>query len=112
MNAAQPRQRNLVLLALLLAAVPAVFALAFVRVAPNRLVTGEAVMLLGLASPARHALWLPAAVLVLALFAPAARWVHAAVSVAAALLLTALFWLAGDEAARQSAVLSKVAFAT
>jgi len=100
---AAPRVRNRVLGVLVLAALPAVGALAFVRVAPNRLVTGEAVTLLGLMSEARHALWLPAAVLMFAVFAPAARWVHATVLVASAGLLAALFWIAGSEAALQSA---------
>jgi osmoprotectant transport system permease protein len=106
---AQPHQRHRVLLVLLLTALPAVFALAFVRVAPNRLVSGEAVALLALTSPLVHALWLPALALVLALFAPAARWVHAAVALASALLFALLLALAGDEAARQSAALPSLA---
>jgi osmoprotectant transport system permease protein len=88
-----------VLLALVVAAGLAAVGLAFVRVAPNRLVTGQAVALMDLASPLKHALWLPAAVFVLALAMPAKRWVHAAVALAAALALALLTALAGHEAA-------------
>jgi osmoprotectant transport system permease protein len=91
---------NPVLLLLVAAAVPAVLAMAFVRVAPNRLLSGEALTLFDLAADARHLLWLPAAVLVGAVFRPAARAVHVAVALAATLLLALLFWLAGSEAAR------------
>jgi osmoprotectant transport system permease protein len=109
MTEGAPRLRHRVLLLLLLAALPAVFMLAFVRIAPNRLVSGEGVALIDLMSGARHALWLPALPLAIALFAPAVRAVHAAVAVAAALLLAGLCWLAGDEAAsRQSAAASSL----
>jgi osmoprotectant transport system permease protein len=102
---AAPLVRNRVLLLLVAAAVPAVLALAFVRVAPNRLVSGEAVSVLTLTSPLRHTLWLPALALAVAAFAPPRRGVHIAAAIAAALLLAALFALAGDEAARQSSAL-------
>ena len=39
----------------------------------------------------------------LAVFAPAARWAHATVLAASALLLAVLFWVAGNEAVLQSA---------
>src|SRR5688572_1311771 len=94
--------RHRVLWLLVLAALPAVFMLAFVRIAPNRLVSGEGVTLLALMSGARHLLCLPTAALVLAMYAPSTRAVHAAVAVAAAVLLAGLCWLAGDEAVRQS----------
>ncbi len=100
---AAPWVRNRVLGTLVLAALPAVGVLAFVRVAPNRLLTGEAITLLGLLSEARHALWLPAAVLMLGVFAPAARWAYASVLAASALLLAVLFYVAGNEAVLQSA---------
>ena len=54
-----PIVRNRVLLVLVLAALPAALGLAFVSVAPNRLVSGSGVPLYGLTSAGRHALWLP-----------------------------------------------------
>lgn len=104
--------RHRVLAVLMLAALPALFALAFVNVAPNRLVSGSGVPLVALAGethPGLGALAAMLAGLVLAVFAPAARWVHAGVAIAAALLLVGLAWLAGAEAARQSASLSSLA---
>lgn len=92
--------RNRVLLVIVLASLLAATGLAFVSVAPNRLVSGTGVPLHGLTSTGRHALWLPAVALLLAAFAPPARWIHAGVAVAAALLLAALLWLAGDAAAQ------------
>lgn len=103
---AAPIVRNRVLLLLLLVALPALFALAFVSVAPNRLVSGTGVPLLGLANEGRHALWVPVVLLALAACTPPARWLHAAVAVIAALSLAGLWWLAGSEAARQAALLS------
>jgi osmoprotectant transport system permease protein len=96
--------RHRVLLVLLLAALPALLGLPFVRVAPNRLVSGSGVAWSELMSPARVALLVPLLVLLgLALAASATRRVQALVAVTAALLLATLCWLAGDEAARQSA---------
>jgi osmoprotectant transport system permease protein len=106
---AAPSVRNRVLLLLLLVALPALFALAFVSVAPNRLVSGTGVPLVGVANEARHALWVPVVLLALATFTPSARWVHAGVAVVASLLLAGLWWLAGSEAARQSALLPGLA---
>jgi osmoprotectant transport system permease protein len=106
---ALPIVRLRVLLVLLLAALPAVLWLAFVSVAPNRLVSGAGVSLVELMGGLRHALWLPVALLVAAVFAPASRAVHAAVAVATALLLAGLCWLAGNEAALQSTTLSTLA---
>jgi osmoprotectant transport system permease protein len=101
---------NRVLALLVLAAVPAVLMLAFVRVAPNRLVTGDALMLLDVTSTAaRYALLAPTAVLALAVFTRPSRRLHALVACAAALLLTLLFWLAGGLAASQAAALSGLA---
>ena len=79
--AARPIVRNRVLLLLALAAWPAVFALAFVRIAPNRLVTGEGVTLAALAGG-----WIALpllAVTALAVFAPPTRARHGAVAIAA-----------------------------
>ncbi len=100
---------NRVLLTIVLAALVAAFGLAFVSVAPNRLVSGNGVPLHGLMSVGRHALWLPAALLLFAAFVPPARWLHSAVAVAAALLLAGLLWLAGSVAAQQSSALSPLA---
>jgi osmoprotectant transport system permease protein len=91
---------NRVLLLLVAVAVPAVLWLAFVRIAPNRLVSGQAVALFELASPWRHALWLPAAVLVVAVFMRSSHALHAAVVAAAAFALALLCGLAGDAAAQ------------
>jgi osmoprotectant transport system permease protein len=99
--------RHRVLLVLLAAALPALLGLAFVRVAPNRLVTGSGVAWFDLLSPGRLVLLIPLlALLALALAAPAARWMHTLVGAASALLIAALCWLAGDEATRQSAALA------
>jgi osmoprotectant transport system permease protein len=101
------RQRVLGLL--LLAALPTLFTLDFVRIAPNRLLTGTGVPLAALANEARHWLWPPALALLLGVLAPARRRVHAAVAVAATLLLAGLTWLAGREALQQSQALSSLA---
>ena len=101
--------RNRVLAVLLVAALCAAFGLAFVTVAPNRLVSGTAVLLHGLMVAAPWAMWSAAAVLVGAVFVPPTRVVHAAVLVAATLMLAEIVWLAGSEAARQSAALSALA---
>lgn len=100
-------RRHRVLVTLLLAAMPVLLAMAFVRVGPNRLVSGQGVAWSELLSPARWALLIPLLVLwVLALAAPAVRQVHGLVAAVAAGLLAALCWLAGDEAVRQSAALA------
>ncbi len=104
-----PAVHNRVLLVLVLAALLAAFTMPFVSVAPNRLVSGTGVALHALMSAGRHALWLPAALLLLAAFTPPARWLHAGVAIVGSLLLAGLLWLAGDEAARQSAALSALA---
>jgi osmoprotectant transport system permease protein len=106
---AAPIVRNRVLLTLVLAAIAAALGLAFVSVAPNRLVSGNGVPLRALMASGGHLLWLPAALLVLAVFVPATRWTHAMVAVAASLLLAGLAWLAGREAAAQAALLSSLA---
>ncbi len=96
--------RNPVLLLLVLLALPpAVFGLAFVSVAPNRLVTGVGLALAEVMRPEHRALGLPAALLALAVFMPTSRGLHAAVAVAAALLLAGLVWLAGSVAVSPSA---------
>ncbi len=99
--------RHRVLRVLLVASLPALLWLALVRVAPNRLVSGSGVAWSELMSPARTAVIAPwLLLLALALLAPATRQVHALVALVSALLLAMLCWLAGDEAARQSAALA------
>ena len=100
--------RNRVLGVLLLAALATAFGLAFVSVAPNRLVSGAGLPLHGLTTSGAQLMWLPTALLGLAVFAPATRLVHALVAIAASLLLAGLAWLAGREAAAQAAALSSL----
>jgi osmoprotectant transport system permease protein len=90
---------NRVLLVLVVSAVAAVSTLAFLTVAPNRLVNGTAIQLAQVAAPWRHVMLLPAAVLVLGIFLPQRRGTHVAVAAAAALLLFGGSWLAGAYAA-------------
>ena len=101
--------RNRVLALLVAAALPAVFGLAFVSVAPNRLVSGIGVPLHGMIGEGRHLLWLPAVLLAGAVFMPATRLLHALVAFTSSLSLAGLLWLAGREAALQSAALSSLA---
>jgi osmoprotectant transport system permease protein len=95
--------RNRVLFVLVLAALGAAVGLAFVSVAPNRLLSGTGVALSGLLVGWRLALLGPALVLGAAVFMPSARATHAAVALAATLLLAGWVALAGDEATRLSA---------
>jgi len=76
--------------------------LAFLTVAPNRLVSGTAIPLAQISDPLRDVLLLPTAVLVLGVFLPQRGRTHVAVAVAATLLLFFLAWLAGAEAARRA----------
>src|SRR5688572_19903198 len=75
------------------------FALAFVTHAPNRLVSGQAVSLLVAAAGAQALALLPGLFLLAAPFLPQIRATHAAMAVAAASFLVALWWLAGAHAA-------------
>ncbi|MES2959995.1 MAG: ABC transporter permease [Pseudomonadota bacterium] len=104
-----PFIRNRVLLVLLLAAVLAAAGLAFVSVAPNRLVSGVGVRLHALTAPEVPLLWLPLAALVLGMLAPPTRLTQALVAAAAAIGLAGLTWLAGREAALQATQLSGLA---
>lgn len=97
---------NRVLAVLLLGGVATALGLAFLSVAPNRLVSGTGLGLGTLLGPAEGVLGLPLAGLVLAVLVPPSRAIHAAVVFAAALLLAGLVWLAGAEAARLSGVSS------
>jgi len=92
--------KNRVLLVLVACAAASAWGLAFLTVAPNRLVTGTAIPLAQVFDPRRDLLLLPAAVLVLGVFLPQRQRTHAAVAVAATLLFFGLTWLAGAYAAR------------
>ena len=98
--------RNRVLCMLVLAALSAAVGLAFVTVAPNRLVSGTAVPLQALMGLAPWGWWALPAILLAAVFVPATRLTQAVVALTAALLLAAWLWLAGSEADRQSAASS------
>jgi osmoprotectant transport system permease protein len=78
--------RNRVLGLLVIGAIGAALSLAFVTVAPNRLVSGSAVALQSLMVAAPWGLWAAAAVLVIAVFVQATRLIQVAVALAAALL--------------------------
>lgn len=106
-----PRVHNRVLLVLVLGAVAAATGLAFVTVAPNRLVSGTGVSLWELAVAGPTGLWLAAVVIGVAIsaaisaaaFLPSTRPIHGAVLVLATGLLWGWLWLAGHEAAARSA---------
>ncbi len=100
--------KNRVLLVLVIGGALAAWGLAFLTVAPNRLVSGTAIPLAQISDPVRDVLLLPAAVLVLGVFLPQRGRTHVAVAVAATLLLFCLAWLAGAHAAR----LAETAIAT
>ena len=91
---------NRVLLVLAVGALAAAWGLAFLTAAPNRLVTGTAISLAQTAGAWGSLLLLPAAVLVAGIFLPQRQRTHAAVAIAATLLLFGLTWLAGVHAAR------------
>ena len=91
---------NRVLLVLAVGALAAAWGLAFLTVAPNRLVTGTAISLAQIAGAWGSLLLLPATVLVLGIFVPQRQRTHAAVAIAATVLLFGLTWLAGVHAAR------------
>ncbi len=104
-----PVVRNRVLCVLVLAALAAALGLAFVSAAPNRLVSGTGIPLHRLTTSGGALLALPAALLMLGVFAPVTRLTHATVAVAASLLLAGLAWLAGREASAQASQLSSLA---
>jgi osmoprotectant transport system permease protein len=102
--------RNRVLFVLLLAALAAVFALAFVGFAPNRLASGRAVPLTEAASGAGLALViLCGAVLVAACGAPQSRAIHLAALAAALAPVILLPLLAGAAADRLVATATPIA---
>jgi osmoprotectant transport system permease protein len=102
-----------VLLLLWLAAAAAASGLAFLRVAPNRLLSGTGVGGFEVlhAAPASWTLAFVgcAAVVGIAAFVPPGRRSHGAVLLVAGLWVSALLLLAGDEATRRAAVLPDIA---
>ena len=105
--------RNRVLAVLVILAIVAAWGLAFLTVAPNRLVSGTAIPLSQVSEPWRAVLLVPSLVLLLAVFLPQRRNTHAAVAVAATLLLFGLVWLAGAHAARlaeSASPITRIAF--
>ena len=100
---------NRVLLLLWCAAAGAAFGLAFITVAPNRLVSGVGFALPALPPQATSVLVVPAAFWLLASFMAPRRLTHSLTMLAAVWLFTGLVWLAGGEATRQSAELSNIA---
>jgi osmoprotectant transport system permease protein len=87
--------------------------LAFLSLAPNRLLSGTGVglaeVLRGAPAAWSMALIVPALVVGLAVFTPPRRRGHAAVLMAAALWIAALVALAGAEASRRAATLPEIA---
>ncbi|HSE79297.1 MAG TPA: ABC transporter permease [Alphaproteobacteria bacterium] len=91
--------RNRVLLVLVMAGLLAALGLAYLTHAPNRLVSGEPIALLAAARGADLLALIPAIVLLLGPFLPQRPTVHVLIAISAAMLLVALFWVAGAQAA-------------
>jgi len=91
--------RNRVLLVLAIAGLAGGLELAFLREAPNRLLSGAPILLAETLHGARALTLLPALILLVGPFLPQRRDVHALLAASAAVLLVALVWLAGAEAA-------------
>lgn len=99
--------KNRVLLVLVIGAA-ASCGLAFLSVAPNRLVSGVAIPLAQIYASWRDTLFVPAGVLVLGVFLPQRCSTHAAIAVAATVLLFGLVCLAGVNANRVSETASPI----
>ncbi len=97
---------NRVLLVVVITGLAAALGMAFVSVAANRLISGAGVALPALLHGARWLLMCPVVLLCTCVVMPPGVRTHSAVALAAVLLLVGLVWLAGDEAARQSATAS------
>lgn len=98
--------KNRVLGTLVVITVSAALGLAFLRLAPNRLVLGTGIPLVDVLQGWRIAILLPALVLCCGIFVPSTRATHLGVASAASLWAFALTWLAGDAAERLSATAS------
>ena len=100
---------NRVLLVLVLAGLSAAPFLAFLTLAPNRLVSGAPIATTALLHGWALVVLLPAAVLALGPFLPPSRALHALVAAGASGFLLILVSIAGAEAARLAAVAPPVA---
>jgi osmoprotectant transport system permease protein len=98
-----------VLAVLVLAGLAAAFGLAFLTQAPNRLVTGTGIRLSELLAGPQAALLLPAAVLLVSVFRPSSRRLHALVLFAAIVLGVGWVALAGNQATRIAATATALA---
>src|SRR5579883_2387908 len=95
--------RNRVLLVLTIAGLAGGSGLAFLREAPNRLVSGQPVSLADTLHGAHALILLPALLLLVGPFLPQRRAVQALLALSAAAFLVALVWLAGSAAAALAA---------
>ncbi len=105
--------RNRVLAVLVLGGIAAAFGLAFLSVAPNRLVSGTGLPLAEVITGIRSVDWawlvVPAFVLCMAVFLPSSQPTHALVVLAATALLTGLAALAGAAAAARAGASTSLA---
>ena len=93
---------------LVVIAAAAAFGMAFVALAPNRLVQGTGIGLTDLMHGWRGVIVVPMLLLCIGIFMRPTRRTNLMVALAGSFLLVAFVWLAGDEAARLSAVESKL----
>jgi len=101
--------KNRVLGVLVLIGGGAALGLAYLTLAPNRLVLGTGIPLADLLHGWRNVIFLPALLLCFGVFLPPTRRTHVEVAAAASLLLVAFVWLAGDAATRLSSDASSIA---
>ncbi len=104
-----PFVRNRPLLVLSVFLILGVVVLPFLNHAPNRLISGQSVWLLSIATPGIAFTLIPGLVLAAGTFLPQSRALLIAVAVAALGLIAALFFAAGMEASRLSAVAPAIA---
>ena len=93
---------------LVVIAAAAALGMAFVTLAPNRLVQGTGFGLNDLVHGRRGVIVVPMLLLCIAIFMRPTRRTNLMVALAGSFLLVAFVWLAGDEAARLSAVAPKL----
>lgn len=104
-----PLVRNLPLFVLAVILVLGVVVLPFLTHAPNRLVSGQSVWFLSMATQGIAFTLIPGLMLAVGAFLPQSRALLDAVAVAAFVLIAALFFAAGLEASRLSAVAPAIA---
>jgi len=100
--------RNRVLATLVVMAAAAAFWMAFVALAPNRLVHGTGIGLTDLMQGWRGVIVVPMLLLCIGIFMRPTWRTNLMVALAGSLLVVALVWLAGDEATRLSAAEPKL----